>query len=153
MNFHILILINLFCKTRKQRGWLDHVLRILDFYHILTVQSISISTRWMLKQRFVWHISGQFKDLRVRIQENTGSVTRGNKVKKTGTMTFPQFINRKSVRVFEGQRLNMASKQHTKCWYVRNNGRGLLEGKIQNYRVPNLLHHHLASGLARRFTI
>ena len=100
-----------------------------------------------------FHISGQFKDLRVRVQENAARGNHGNKIKKTGTMTFPQFINRKSVRVFEGQRLNMASKQHTKCWFVRNNGRGLLEGKIQNYRVPNLLHDRLASGLARRFTI
>ena len=97
-------------------------------------------------------IPGQFKDLRVKVHEHkSGHHHQSNK--PTGTMTFLQSSNRKSVPVHQGQRLNMVTKEHTKCWFVRNNGRGLLDGKVQNYRVKNILFNKLAPGLKKKLTI
>ncbi len=101
--------------------------------------------------RLCFLISGQFKSLVVDIKLNPYDSSTATKL--TGTMNFPGSYHRKSVQVYQGQRLNMATKQHTQCWFVRNNGRHLLDGRANNYKVESIAYDKLAPGLLKKMTL
>ena len=92
---------------------------------------------------------GQFQQLRVHVERSTEQT--GNKV--TGQLRFPDMPRRHHVKVYEGRRRNMATKNFEQCWFVRHNGDKLLDGKIQNYKVPELMFTDLSPGLKKHFML
>ena len=60
----------------------------------------------------------------------------GNLISKL-SLQGPHMSHRK-VTVRLGKRRDMQDNVHVPCWYVRNNGRGLLKGAHTDYIVPYL---------------
>ena len=91
---------------------------------------------------FLNSVIGQFVHQKAQLSSEPLAATKSLVLRSSHT-------KERTVDVRLGQRRNMDLNTHVPCWFVRNNGHGLIDGAHKEYIVGKLMHELPASVVAR----